>query len=62
MYFTRWLKVASVLLFLGATTSGVGLLAEKSSQDRSAAANGTYLGRTHATNADHVGQARQTHS
>jgi HlyD family secretion protein len=32
MYFARWLKIASILLFLGATTSGVGLLAQKGTQ------------------------------
>ena len=29
MYFTQWSKVGSVLLFLGATASGAGLLAQK---------------------------------
>jgi HlyD family secretion protein len=32
MNFGRWLKVASVFLFLGATSSGVGLLAQKATQ------------------------------
>ncbi len=32
MNFARWMKLASVLLFLGATTSGVGLLAQKATQ------------------------------
>ena len=49
MYFTQWSKVASVLLFLGATASGVGLLAQKGTLVAVQGRPGTGPGRTTPT-------------